>query len=223
MGKTFQLDPTVIGNSLGIEDVGIADEDSHTHLGTVNILDAHNRFLHLLITWFLRPSGGKLSTIRQVDVFWLNCFRQNNRPNLAQIIFIEIVDLVRDRHLASVQSFTYGTGLSRIFEKLKIDCSADLVVHNANLPHDVPPTNAEDVSQAPVAPIPRAFSFDPMIAYLDGKFASLVTYMDEGFDSINRRIQAIGTRQNSMEITLNAFRAKWRGHNLGPSVGDEED
>ncbi|KAK8998680.1 hypothetical protein V6N11_084065 [Hibiscus sabdariffa] len=184
MGKTFRIDPTVIANSLGLEDVGIANEDPkrHTQLGIVNTLDAHDRFLHLIITW--------------------------------------------DRHLASVQSFTYGTGLSHIFKKLEIDCSADLVVpltdpisekslrkakftfHNGEwvcnneLPHDVPPADVEDAPQAPVAPSPpHAFSCDLIITYLDGKFASLFTHMDECFASIDHRLQAIEMRQNSMDIT----------------------
>ncbi|KAK9037261.1 hypothetical protein V6N11_022180 [Hibiscus sabdariffa] len=170
MRKTFQINPKVIATALGIEDMRVTDEGPQRHnpLGSVRDLDAHDRFLHFLITWCFRPSGGKWSTIRNVDSFWLNCFRQNIRPNLARIIFIEIVDLVRDRHLVSVKSFTYGTALSHIFEKLKIDCSADLAipltdpindkslrkakftlfggqwVKNNELPHGVQAANAED-------------------------------------------------------------------------------
>ncbi|KAK8685810.1 hypothetical protein V6N13_124844 [Hibiscus sabdariffa] len=218
-----------------------------------------------MITWCFRPSRGKWSTIRQVDSFWINCFHKNRRPNFALIMFIGIVDLVRDCHLASVQSLTYDTALSHIFEKLKIDCSTDLAVplidpisdkslwkakftlhngewvRNNELPQGVQPAGVEDAPQALqalVAPPPplQAFSFDPMMAYLDVKFASLLTYIDERFDSMNQRFQAIETyqhsmdtrlqdiemRQNSMDITLNAFRTEWRGHQLGPQVVDEE-
>ncbi|KAK8505717.1 hypothetical protein V6N12_024700 [Hibiscus sabdariffa] len=250
MGRTFRLTPQIIADCLGIEDVGISDEGTQRHypLGSVRDLDAHDRILHLLITWSFRPSGGKWSTIRNVDNFWMNCFRQNNRPNLARIMFIEIVDLMRNRHLVSVKSFNYGTALSYIFEKLNIDCSADLAisltdpisekslrkakftlfngewVRNNELPQGVPPDDAEDAPQAPLAPPPhQAFSLDPLMHYLDGKFVSLTTHMDEQFALVNTRLQALETRQASMDITLNAFRGEWRGHNLGPHVEDEDE
>ncbi|KAK8697157.1 hypothetical protein V6N13_113309 [Hibiscus sabdariffa] len=250
MGKTFQINPKVIATALGIEDVGVADEGPQRHnpLGSVRDLDAHDRFLHLLITWCFRPSGGKWSTIRNVDSFWLNCFRQNIRPNLARIMFIEIVDLVRDRHLVSVKSFTYGTALSHIFEKLKIDCSADLAipltdpindkslrkakftlfggqwVKNNELPQGVQPVDADDAPQAPIPPPPpQAISFDPLMQYLDGKFASLLTHVDEQFATVHSRLQALETRQSSMDLTLNAFRGEWRGHNLHTHIEDDEE
>ncbi|KAK8625698.1 hypothetical protein V6N13_056859 [Hibiscus sabdariffa] len=162
-------------------------------------------------------------------------------------MFIDIVDLVRDRHLVSVKSFNYGTALSHIFKKLKIDCSADLAipltdpisdkslrkagftkfnnqwVRNAELPQGVEPADAGDPPQAPIAPPPQVFSLDPIMQYLDGKFASLVTHMDEQFASVNARLHTIESRQNSMDITLNSFRGEWRGHNLGPLVEDEEE
>ncbi|KAL4347251.1 hypothetical protein GQ457_17G012250 [Hibiscus cannabinus] len=249
MVKSFQITPKVIATSLGLEDVGLADEGRNRHIphGVVRDLDAHDRFLHLLITWCFRPSGGKYSTIRHVDSFWMHCFRQNTRLNLARIMFIDIVDLVRDRHLVSVISFNYGTALSHIFEKLKIDCSTDLAiplidpindkslrkvgftkfnnewVRNAELPQGVEPADADDHPQAPIAPPPQVFSLDPIMQYLDGKFASPVTHMDEQFASVNARLQTIESRQNSMDITLNAFRGEWRGHNLGPFVEDDEE
>ncbi|KAK9046559.1 hypothetical protein V6N11_052445 [Hibiscus sabdariffa] len=220
MGKVFRLTPKVIADSLGLEDVGVADEGPNRHVahGFVRDLDAHDRFLHLLITWCFRPSESKWSTIRNVDSFWMHFFRQNTRPNLARIMFIDIVDLVRDRHLVSVKSFNYGTALSHIFEKLKIDCSADLAipltdpindkslrkagftkfnnqwVRNAELPQGVEPADADDPPQAPIAPPPQ-----PPLC------------------------NTWTSRQNSMDITLNAFRGEWRGHNLGPLVEDEEE
>ncbi|KAK8650396.1 hypothetical protein V6N13_140035 [Hibiscus sabdariffa] len=58
MGKTFRITPKVIADSLGIEDVGLADKGPQLHhpLGSVQDLDAHDRFLHLLNTWCFRPS-----------------------------------------------------------------------------------------------------------------------------------------------------------------------
>ncbi|KAL4326050.1 hypothetical protein GQ457_11G022430 [Hibiscus cannabinus] len=97
------------------------------------------------------------------------------------------------------------------------------MVNGSDLPHDVPPTDVEDAPQASVFPPSQAFSFDPMIAYLDNKFASLVTHIDGRFASIDHCLQAIETRQNFMDITLNAFRAEWCGHNLGPQIVDEDD
>ncbi|KAK8972761.1 hypothetical protein V6N11_055124 [Hibiscus sabdariffa] len=192
------------------------------------------------------PSGGKWFTIRNIDNFWMNCFHQNTRPNLARIMFIEIMDLVRDRYLVSGKSFSYGTALSHIFEELKIDCSADLAIPlidhiiekslrkakftlfngewvcNNDLPQGAPPADVEDASVAPPLP-PQAFSLDPLMQYLDGKCASLVTHMDEQFASINTRLQALESRQSSMDIALNAFRGEWRGHKLGPHVKDEDE
>ncbi|KAK8578903.1 hypothetical protein V6N12_069247 [Hibiscus sabdariffa] len=163
-------------------------------------------------------------------------------------MLIEIVDLVRNRHLVNVKSFTYGTALSYIFEKLMIDCSANLAisltvpisdkslrkakftffngewVRNNELPQGVPPGDAEDAPQAPLAPPPpQAFNLYPLMQYLDGKFASLTTHMDEQFASVNARLQALESHQASMDITLNAFRGEWRGHNLGPHVEDENE
>ncbi|KAL4283168.1 hypothetical protein GQ457_16G009120 [Hibiscus cannabinus] len=155
---------------------------------------------------------------------------------------------VEDRHLVSVKSFTYGTALSHIFEKLKIDCFVDLVipltdpindkslrkakftlfggqlVKNNELPHGVQPADAEDASQVPIAPPPpQAISFDPLMQYLDGKFASLLTHVNEQFATVHSRLQALETRQSSMDLTLNAFRGEWRGHNLHSQVEDEEE
>ncbi|KAK8508669.1 hypothetical protein V6N11_037627 [Hibiscus sabdariffa] len=59
--------------------------------------------------------------------------------------------------------------------------------------------------------------------YLDGKFASLLTHVDEQFATINSRLQALETRQSSMDLTLNAFRGEWHGHNLHSQVEDEEE
>ncbi|KAK8650397.1 hypothetical protein V6N13_140036 [Hibiscus sabdariffa] len=139
----------------------------------------------------------------------MNCFRQNTRPNLARIIFIEIVDLVRDRHLEG---------------KIHLIQWYGEWVRNNDLPQGVLPADTEDAPQAPFAPPPpQAFSLDPLMQYLDGKFASLVTHMDEQFATVNTRLQALETRQSSMDLTLNAFRGEWRGHNLGPHVEDEDE
>ncbi|KAK9028423.1 hypothetical protein V6N11_025586 [Hibiscus sabdariffa] len=223
MGKVFRLTPKVIADSLGLEDVGVADEGPNRQPEVSGLLFAMSIAFGCIV------------------------FVKNTRPNLARIMFIDIVDLVRDRHLVSVKSFNYGTALSHIFEKLKIDCSADLAipltdpindkslrkagftkfnnqwVRNAELPQGVEPADADDPPQAPIAPPPQVFSLDPIMQYLDGKFASLVTHMDEQFASVNARLHTIESRQNSMDITLNAFRGEWRGHNIGPLVEDEEE
>ncbi|KAK8691124.1 hypothetical protein V6N13_074643 [Hibiscus sabdariffa] len=146
----------------------------------------------------------------------------------------------------SVKSFTYGTALSHIFEKLKIDCSVDLAipltdpindkslrkckftlfggqwVRNNELPQGVQPADAEDALQAPIAP-PQAISFDPLMQYLDGKFTSLLTHVDEQFATVHSRLQTLESRQSSTDLTLNAFRGEWRGHNLHSQVEDEEE
>ena len=84
VGKEINFDVKSFCKLLGLVDTGLTNESTlgHGPLGSVKVLDAQDRILHLMITWWFRPSGGKFSTIRQVDDFWLRCFRERRRPNL---------------------------------------------------------------------------------------------------------------------------------------------
>ncbi|KAL4352565.1 hypothetical protein GQ457_06G007860 [Hibiscus cannabinus] len=133
MGKPIVLDTQTIATHLGLQNTGLSEESTVFPnlypLGTsTSVLDAHDRLLHLMVSWFSRPSGGKWSTIRGIDAFWLHCFQNDIRINLAQIIFSDIVFTVNHRHTNLVKSFSYATVLSHIFFKEQIDCTVDLAL-----------------------------------------------------------------------------------------------
>ncbi|KAK8555255.1 hypothetical protein V6N12_009403 [Hibiscus sabdariffa] len=126
-------DPESIANHLSLKNDGISDEATifpnlHPPGSSASVLDAHDRFLHLMVTWFFLLSGGKWSTIRGIDAFWSHCFRNNISINLAQIIFSDMVYIVNHRHTNLVKSISYATVLSHVFLKEQVDCSVDLAL-----------------------------------------------------------------------------------------------
>ncbi|KAL4376802.1 hypothetical protein GQ457_02G022730 [Hibiscus cannabinus] len=253
MRRTIILDVPTLANHLGQEDEGVEDETAqipfvHAPGSSVSVLDAHDRILHFLITWWFRPSGGKWSSIRGVDVFWLHCFLTGNRINLARIIFAEIVHTVNHHHTTIVKSFTYACVLSHIFRNEGIDCSLnlatpltdpinekslkkskfqlvdgewirDLDAQEGDDDHPAPPV---DAPPAPVAPPPN----DALLAYLEGKFAALDTRMSSIDSSIaslrmsfDTRFTSLESRICGIETSIAGFHHEWRTL----SHGDDDD
>ncbi|KAL4309744.1 hypothetical protein GQ457_01G020940 [Hibiscus cannabinus] len=62
IGRTLLLDVATLTNHLGLEDEGVVDETTqipfvHALSSSVSVVDAHDRILHLLFTWWFRPFG----------------------------------------------------------------------------------------------------------------------------------------------------------------------
>ncbi|GMJ08951.1 hypothetical protein HRI_004564300 [Hibiscus trionum] len=197
-----------------------------------------------MVSWWFRPSGGKYSTIRQVDDFWIRCFRERKRPNLARIMFREIVYLVQNRHTSLVTSFTYGTALSYFFVKKDIDCSFDFPTpltdpiderslargkfhyFNGNWLRisELPPEAAtvleepqgDQAPQAPQAPQP---SMDALMTFLNEQFTGLRTDMGNRFTALETTFD---TRMTSMENRLTSLESGHNSLNISLSVFHDE-
>ncbi|KAL4355252.1 hypothetical protein GQ457_06G017760 [Hibiscus cannabinus] len=90
--------------------------------GNPTHLDIEERLFLLITTWFFRPSGGRATRMRKCDYWWLRCYRDRTRPNIAQIIFTTLVKII---HHPPPFSLPYGCVLSHIFRILGIDTSLD--------------------------------------------------------------------------------------------------
>ncbi|KAL4283687.1 hypothetical protein GQ457_16G014930 [Hibiscus cannabinus] len=91
MVRTLLLDIDTLANHLGLEDEGVEDETTqipfvHAPGSSMSILDAHDRILHLLVTWWFRPFDGKWSSIHWVDTFCLYCFCHGTPTPLTNLI-----------------------------------------------------------------------------------------------------------------------------------------
>ncbi|KAL4361454.1 hypothetical protein GQ457_04G026280 [Hibiscus cannabinus] len=252
MGKTFSIDAKTIADHLGLENIGLDDETAILPNlippGTsVFTLDAHDRFLHLMITWFFRPSGGKFSTIRGVDAFWLQCFQNNARIDLAQIIFVELVYILNNRMTSHVKSFTYATVLSHIFIKECIDCSLDLecpLTHTINAKslrkskfqfingEWVRDLNAQEGDDDDDVHAPPVAAQQVSVELIQGLFQDLNANINSRFNSMEARMSAFESRfklhedqLNRVEMNLDAFHLEWRTQNFPPSdsTGDDVD
>ncbi|KAK8674769.1 hypothetical protein V6N13_032872 [Hibiscus sabdariffa] len=230
------LDTQTIATHLGLQNTGLAEE-STTFLNlyppgtSTSVLDAHDRFLHLMVSWFFRPSGGKFSTIRGIDAFWIHFFRNNIRINLAQIIFSDMVYTVNHRHTNLVKSFPYGTVLSHIFLKEQIDCSVDLalpltelidekslrkckfhLVNNEWVRNPNPQDDDGDDVQPPLVPpvvaAPPPVDIQALFAQLNANLDAHFTAIDARFttftDDVNARFNSLDARHNAMETRFKA-------------------
>ncbi|GMI93041.1 hypothetical protein HRI_002973400 [Hibiscus trionum] len=250
MGKKISLDVKSICEVFKLEDEGLDDENALGHVlsGSVTALNAQDRILHLMVSWWLRPSGGKYSTIRQVDDFWIRCFRERKRPNLARIMFAEIVYLVQHCHTTLVTSFTYGTTLSYFFLQKDIDCSHDFPTpltdpigerslargkfHYFNgrwlrlskLPSEavaqLENPQGEQVPQAP--PPPPQPSMDALMTFLNEQFTGLRTDMASGFTTIDTRFTSLETRMTNVENRLTSLEGGHNSMNISLSTFHDE-
>ncbi|KAK8574480.1 hypothetical protein V6N12_062170 [Hibiscus sabdariffa] len=234
MGKTFTLDAQIIANHLGLDNEGVEDENAilpnliHPRTSAFS-LDAHDRFLHLMITWFFRPSGEKFSTIRGIDVFWIHFFQNNVRINLAQIIFADIVYIVNHRLTKYVKSFVYATVLSHILVKEGIDCSLDL---ECPLTH---PINAKslrkskfqlvdgewirdpkaqegdgDEDQAPPMAAPPVAAPQVSVELIQGLFHDHNANINARFNSMEARMSAFETRFKNQEDYITSIETQFK-------------
>ncbi|KAL4383656.1 hypothetical protein GQ457_15G017960 [Hibiscus cannabinus] len=234
MGKTFSIDAQIITNHLGLEIEGVEDENTILpnliHLGTSAFtLDAHDRFLHLMITWFFRTSGGKFSTISGVDAFWIHCFQNNVRINLAQIIFADLVYIVNYRLTKHVKSFIYATVLSHIFVKEGIDCSLDLecpLTHSINAKslrkskfqlvdgEWIRDLNAQegdgDKDQAPPMAAPPAAAPQVSIELNQGLVQDLNANINARFNSMEARMSVFETWFKNQEDRITSIETQFK-------------
>ncbi|MBA0676410.1 hypothetical protein Goari_017887, partial [Gossypium aridum] len=56
-------------------------------------LNIHDRFLHLILTWILRPISEHV-IIRSIGYWWIGCFQNNGCLNLALIMFNDITNVI---------------------------------------------------------------------------------------------------------------------------------
>ncbi|KAK5772014.1 hypothetical protein PVK06_048273 [Gossypium arboreum] len=75
-------------------------------------LNIHDRILHLMITWNLRPIK-KLAKIRNTYYWWLDSVYFDRHPNLALITFNDITKAIR-RAMNTKLTLSYGTYVSPI-------------------------------------------------------------------------------------------------------------
>ncbi|MBA0795888.1 hypothetical protein Gohar_006719 [Gossypium harknessii] len=86
-----------------------------------NDMDIHDRTLHLVFTWIIAPTN-KHSGFRHTDYWIWHCFRTNHPLNLASIIFLNLLEVVR-LSMSSNKTLHYDTFLSHIFHTLIINVS----------------------------------------------------------------------------------------------------
>ncbi|KAK8613698.1 hypothetical protein V6N13_101455 [Hibiscus sabdariffa] len=88
-------------------------------------LDIHDRFLHLILTWNLRPIS-KHAVIRQLDYWWIDCFRNNRRPDLAHIMYNDITKVIgKPLTSAAPATLLFCTYISYILIKLGVPTRTD--------------------------------------------------------------------------------------------------
>ena len=135
MGTNFVLTPESITQFLGVPLGGKSNEyEAHyiepfpdhrpTHL------PLEERLFHLLTTWFFRSSSGKATSMPVIDYWWLRQYRDRSRPDIANIIFLNLVKVIYN---PTFFSLPFGCVLSHFFRKLNIDTSLDHHVKNKSL------------------------------------------------------------------------------------------
>ncbi|KAH1057020.1 hypothetical protein J1N35_035085 [Gossypium stocksii] len=144
-------------------------------------LNLHDRVLHLILTWNLRPIKTH-AKLRNTNYWWLDCFKSDRRPNLALILFNDITKAIGRRMNTNI-TLPYGTYLSYIFRQLDISTHRDTPVSsnqpisgalhhmgyhfnaatNTWMKHDHPTDNEDDDVDAAFDDIPIS---EPFIHWL---------------------------------------------------------
>ncbi|GMJ06943.1 hypothetical protein HRI_004363500 [Hibiscus trionum] len=129
MGKPLRITLDDFTTQLGLPAGGLTKEKG-AYDPTLKIvrnrateLDIHDRFLHLILTWNLRPIS-KHVVIRQLDYWWIDCFRNNRRPDLAFLMYNDIAKVIR-KPLTSTATLLFGTYISYILRKLGVPTRID--------------------------------------------------------------------------------------------------
>ncbi|GMI64043.1 hypothetical protein HRI_000073600 [Hibiscus trionum] len=217
LGKKFVVNVALLESIFELKDEGLEDERHFgTFTGRALTLDVHDRVLHLMVSWFIRPSGGKYSHIRQTDHFWLECFRRGECPNVPKIIFAEIVNNIKLIDTNELKSFTYGTILSYIFNDLGIDFTYDspeprktkigessLRKSGFTYVNDVWERVDREAVPPPVAPPPQVqvANNEALTALITERFNALDTSIASGFTAMDNRLKNVEDRLHTLETS----------------------
>ncbi|KAK5819549.1 hypothetical protein PVK06_024557 [Gossypium arboreum] len=93
---------------------------------SVSKLNLHDRVLHLILTWKLRPIKKHVKLLN-IDYWWLNYFKSNRCPDLTLILFNYITKAI-GRGMNTNITLPHGTYLSYIFRQLGISTHGDTPV-----------------------------------------------------------------------------------------------
>ncbi|KAH1097199.1 hypothetical protein J1N35_014120, partial [Gossypium stocksii] len=82
------------------------DPSPFIQYGSAFELNLHVRVLHLILTWNLIPIK-KHAKLRNMDYWWLDCFKSDRLPNLALILFNDITKAI-GRGMSTNITFSHG-------------------------------------------------------------------------------------------------------------------
>ncbi|KAK5824773.1 hypothetical protein PVK06_019557 [Gossypium arboreum] len=132
MGTPIRLTLEEFRDYLHLPSEGSFDEKGHfdpslfIQSGSTSELNPHDRVLHLILTWNLRPIK-KYAKLRNTDYWWLKCFKSDRHPDLALILFNYITKAIRRGMNKNITLF-HGTYFSYIFRQLGISTNGDTPV-----------------------------------------------------------------------------------------------
>ncbi|MBA0550546.1 hypothetical protein Golob_021484 [Gossypium lobatum] len=165
-------------------------------------LDVHDRLLHSIITWVLRPIS-KHVVIWFIDYWWIDCFKSNRPPDLTLLMFNDITKVI-EKELGSSLTLPFGTYLFYIFTHLHIKACGDPPVKKHQLignPNDVPsPEKVLPLASSSAPPQAPSFYADTLAI-----FDAIRLVQDEfrGLDSkVSRLEDNMGSRLSSLEDQL---------------------
>lgn len=90
---------------------------------SVNRLSFHDRILHLLLCWFLRPSGREYSLVKSENLFFMHHIKQQ-QINLGLLILKDVMEVIKGRN----KRLVHGMVISQLMDALKVDTYADLTI-----------------------------------------------------------------------------------------------
>ncbi|MBA0753374.1 hypothetical protein Gogos_020567 [Gossypium gossypioides] len=168
-------------------------------------LDIHDRLLHFIITWVLRPTS-KHVVIWSIDYWWIDCFKSNRPPDLTLLMFNNITKVI-GKELGSSLTLPFGTYLSYIFTRLHIKARGDPPVKKhqpidfGGNPNEVPsPKKVPPPASSSALPQAPSFYADTL-AIFDA--IRLVQEEFRGLDSrVSRLKDNMGSRLSSLEDQL---------------------
>ncbi|KAK9037959.1 hypothetical protein V6N11_022855 [Hibiscus sabdariffa] len=226
-------DTQTIATHLGLQNTGLSEESTtfpniYPPGTSTSVLDAHDRFLHLMVSWFFRPSGGKWSTIRVKSFSYATV--------LSHIFLKEHIDCTVDLALPLTDP---------IDEKSLRKCKFHLVnnewVWNPNPQDDdgddIAPPQAPPVVVAP-PPVDIQALFAQLNANLDARFTAIDARFTTFTDDVNAQFNSLDARHNAMETRfkaqedalrrveteVSAHHLEWSSHTFGGlSLNDHSD
>lgn len=132
MGTSIRLTIEEFGDYLHLLPKGSSYEKGHYNptlfipFELTSELNLHDRVLHLIVTWNLRPIK-KHVKLRNIDYQWLDYFKFDRCPNLTLIIINDITKAI-GRGINIYVTLPHGTYLSYLFRQLSISTYGDTPV-----------------------------------------------------------------------------------------------